>query len=282
MSWDFYAWLKEVRCATAREVADRFGLVRKSAYGRLEKLAKRGVLEKRFVGRRAVLFCVKEGVELPPPRRPRRPSVRVRERAEQALGLLAREGCAPSRALSRALGVGHTHVRYVMKLLLSRGRVVEVVVGKTAIWCRDREAAAELVEKLRATVRRLTAGFRYATPSRVLRMVAQDREAYALFSRFVSLRPAVYGQRESFPPQALAFADSILSSLYGDPMRYSPYKNVYTVSQPRQDFGGIVIRGGDVEEVEISLPSDLAEALRRTNAEEVVKQAIELLLSRFT
>ena len=279
---DFYAWLREVRCTTAREVADRFGFVRKSAYSRLERLARLGVLEKRPLGKRAVVFCVKEGAELPPRRRSRRTNAKVQERAERVLSLLSREGCASFRGLSMALGVGHTPVRYVMRLLLSRGRAAEVIIGKTAIWCRDREAAVELVERLRETVRRLTAGFRYATPSRVLHMIAQDREAYALFSRFVSLRPAMYGLREYFPPQTLAFVDSILSSLYGDPMRYSPHKNVYTVAQPRQGLGGIVIRGeADVEKVEVSLPDDLAEALRGTDAEEVVLQAIEHLLARY-
>lgn len=280
MSGDFFTWLKEVGCTTSREVADRFGLKRKSAYSKLERLAKLGALEKRLV-KRVALFCVKEGAALPPPRRPRR-SMRVRERAEQALGLLSREGCATFRALSRALGVGHTPVRYVMTLLLSQGRVVEVVIGGTAIWCKDRETAVELVKKLRETVYRLTAGFRYVTPRRVLHMITRDKETYALFSRFVSLRLAMYGHGENFPAQTLAFVDDILRSLYGDPVKYSPHKNVFTVTQPRQGLGGIVIRdGADMERVKINLPSDLAEALKGANAEEVVVQAIKQLLEQY-
>jgi DNA-binding Lrp family transcriptional regulator len=281
MSNNFYTWLNEVRCTTAREVAGRFGLKRKSAYSKLDRLAKLGVLEKRFV-KRAVLFCIKEGAELPPPRKPRRTSMRVRERAEKALGLLSREGCATFRVLSRALGVGHTPVRYVMTLLLSQGRVVETIIGGTAIWCKDRETALELVTKLRETVYRLTARFRYITPRRVLHMITQDKEAYALFSKFVSLRPAMYGQRENFSAQTLAFVGDILRSLYGDPVKYSPHKNVFTVTQPRQGLGGIVVRdGADVERVKISLPSDLAEALKGANAEEVVLQAIRQLLEQY-
>ena len=66
MSEDFYTWLREVRCTTAREVAERLEILPKSAQERLRRLERRGVLEKKFVNRVAV-YCVKEGAQLPPP-----------------------------------------------------------------------------------------------------------------------------------------------------------------------------------------------------------------------
>jgi len=275
---DFYTWLREVRCTTVREAAERFSVSFASVRKRLKRLERRGVLERKAAGRVAV-YCLREGAELPPPRRG--VGVKTVQRAERVAELLAAEGCMSTSALRAALGVGHSSMRYVLTLLLSWGRAAEVVVGKTAIWCRDRAAAEELVRRLRDAVHRLAAsnGFRYVTPSKILRAAQMDKEAYALFSRFIPLSRFA-GDR--LHPVALSFVDSILASLYGEPVIYAPNRHVYFAAQPRQGLGGIVIRcGTDVEKVEVSLPSDLAEALRGADAEEVVLQAIEQLLARY-
>jgi DNA-binding Lrp family transcriptional regulator len=282
MSGDFYTWLREVRCTTAREVAERLEISLESARERLRRLERRGVLEKKFVSRVAV-YCVKEGAQLPPPLT-RGPRVETLRRMDQVVDLLTREGCISSSALCKTLGLGHATVRHITTMLLSQGRAVEVVVGKTAIWCRDREAAEELVAKLRETVHRLASRRRYITPSRLLQMVRRDKEAYGLFTKFVKLSRI---DGDYIHPVALAFADSILASLYGDPIRYAPHRHVYLVSpQPRQDLGGIVIRDGATNAVTVSLTPDLAAALedaerRGASADEVVAQAVEQLLARF-
>jgi predicted ArsR family transcriptional regulator len=273
----FYEWLKEVRCTTVREAAERLGIQVESSRDRLRRLERRGVLEKKFFNGVAV-YCVKEGAQLPPPLT-RGPRAETRIRMEQVVDVLTREGCVSSSALCKRLGLGHTAVRHIMLTLLSQGRAVEVVVGKTAIWCRDRETAEELVSRLRAAAHRLASYRRYVRPSELLQMVRRDRETYELFARFVKLSRF---DSDYIGPVALAFADSILRSLYGDPIRQANHKHVYFVApQPRQDLSGIAIRdGAEKALVHITLPSDLAEALKGTNVEEVVVQALQQLLER--
>lgn len=283
----FYEWLKEVRCTTVREAAERLGIQVESARDRLRRLESRGVLEKKFVNRVAV-YCVKEGAQLPPPLK-RGPLAETRMRMERFVNLLAQEGCVSSSALCRKLGLKHASARHIALMLLSQGRAVEVVIGKTAIWCRDRGAAEELIAKIRETAHRLASRRRYIKPSELLQMVRKDKEAYELFARFVKLG-RFDGDRigrdrigPGIGPVALAFADSILASLYGDPVRHASNRHVYFVApHPRQDLGGIAIRdGAEKALVHITLPSDLAEALKGTNVEEVVVQALQQLLERY-
>jgi response regulator of citrate/malate metabolism len=282
MSGDFYTWLRETRCTTAREAAERLEISLESARERLRRLERRGALEKKFFNRVAV-YCVKEGAQLPPPLT-RGPRVETLRRMDQVVDLLTREGCISSSVLCKTLGLGHTTVRYITTMLLSQGRAVEVVVGKTAIWCRDRRTAEELVAKLREAAHRLASRRRYIKPSELLQMVRRDKEAYELFARFIKLSRI---DGDHIGPVAMAFADSILASLYGHPVRYAPHRHVYLVSpQPRQDLGGIAIRDGANSVVTVSLPPDLAAALedaerRGASAEELVVRAVEQLLARF-
>ena len=288
---NFYEWLKEVRCTTARETAERLGISIGSARERLRRLERRGVLEKKFVNTfgekfvsRVAVYCVKEGAQLPPTLTSG-PRAETRMRMEQVADLLAREGCISSLALCERLGLKHSVMRHIMLMLLSQGRAVEAVIGKTAVWCRDRAAAEELVARLRETAHRLASRRRYIKPSELLRMVRRDKDAYELFTKFIKLSRF---DGDAIGPVALAFTDSILASLYGNPIRRSPRKHVYVVTpRPRQDPGGITIKDRASTAVTVSLSPDLAAALaedakrRGVSAEEIVIQAIEKLLSRY-
>jgi hypothetical protein len=249
---------------------------------RLIRLVKRGVLEKKMVGRVAV-YCLKDAQLLFPSRR-KSLSLKTVQRAKRVVELLETEGCMSTSALRRELEIGPSPQRHVLMLLLSHGLAVEVVVGRTAIWCRDRRTAEELVARLRETAHRLASRRRYIKPSELLRMVQTDRDAYVLFSRFIPLSRFA---DDRIHPIAMAFADNILASLYGDPVRYAPHRHVYLVSsQPRQDLGGIAIRDGANSVITVSLSPDLAAALedaerRGASAEELVVRAVEQLLARF-
>jgi len=288
---NFYEWLKEVRCTTARETAERLGISIGSARERLRRLERRGALERKLVNTfgekfvsRVAVYCVKEGAQLPPTLTSG-PRAETRMRMEQVADLLAREGCISSLALCERLELKHATMRHIMLMLLSQGRAVEAVIGKTAVWCRDRAAAEELVARLRETAHRLASRRRYVKPSELLRMVRRDKDAYELFTKFVRLSRF---DGDAIGPVALAFTDSILASLYGNPIRRSPRKHVYVVTpRPRQDLGGITIKDGADTSVSVSLSPDLAAALaedaerRGVSAEEIVIQAIEKLLSRY-
>ncbi len=282
MSGGFYEWLREVRCTTVREVMERFSVTKTPARKRLKRLERRGVLEVRKVGRVAV-YCIKKGAQLPLSRR-KRIRTKIVQRAEQAAELLATEGCASTATLMHRLGLTHTQAFYILRLLKGDGRAVEVLLGRSAIWCRDRETAEELIRQLRDAAHRLVAssGLRYITPAKLLRMMQTDKETHVLFAKFVPLG-RFDGDRMS--PAALTFANSILRSLYGEPVRNTSNKHVYFVlPHPRQDVG-VMIKDGASRPITVSLPPDLAAALeeaekRGVSAEEVVIQAIEQLLER--
>ena len=267
-----YDVLRELRCATVREVAARLGVKYNTARVYLKRLVDKGLAEKRGVGRH-ILYCVAKDADVVP-RGAYKLYTATRKRLPQVLELLERYGCISVSALMQTLGVTHTQAYYLARLA-----GVKMRIGNTAILCRDRAAAEELVERLRETVHRVATanGMKYATPAKILRAALRDRSAYALLNRFIPLRRDV----ERFPPAALAFIDDILQSLYGEPMRLRR-RTVYIVSQPRRDYTINITDSAETHVVPVKLPDDLAAAVEGVNnLDEVVLQAIEQLLQRF-
>jgi len=271
----FYVWLREVRCTTVREVAERLRISRKSARNRLERLAKIGTVEKRKIGR-VVLYCFNE-----------MPLVagyagKVRTRATQLVELLARRGCAATSVVMRELGISHTEAYYALHLLQAQGCAVEVALGKVAVWCISRTAATKLLEELREIVAQLVRQnrLRYVTPSRLYALIARDRKARELFSRIISVGK----------PSATAFSalKALLSAVYGDPLS----RSVFYAAQPIAN-ASIDIREEDVQipgeaaNVKFRLPPEEARQLRRyaerrrMSVSAVVRQAVEQLLTRY-
>jgi hypothetical protein len=141
--------------------------------------------------------------------------------------LVEERGCVATSMLMRELGASHSNVLYVLRLLQMQGRVVEKLIGRTSIWCKDEAAAEVVMTQLKKTIHRLVAEnrMRYATPTRVLQVALRDREAYRLLSLFVPL-----SHNKRFMPAALALVDAVLRMLYGEPIKYSR-KHVYVVTQ---------------------------------------------------
>ena len=54
-----YELLRELKCAMALEIAERLGISRKAVQTYLNRLAAKGLVEKRTFGRRAVIYCVR-------------------------------------------------------------------------------------------------------------------------------------------------------------------------------------------------------------------------------
>jgi DNA-binding MarR family transcriptional regulator len=288
-TYTIYRLLKELRCATALEIAERLGAARKSVQTYLNRLASRGLVEKRVLGRRAVMYCVRAediGDKLHNKRRRRRRGAqdgymlyaKTQKRLTQTLETLQREGCISVGALMRTLGVSHTKAYHMLRVSLLTGRGVKVRIGKTAILCRDRATAEEAVLRLRETIHRLVVenGMRYVTATKVLRAALNDREAYELLSRFVPLRRNAV----RFPPVVLTFVNDILESLYGEPLRHGNRRIYVVAQQPRAGHGFEIIDGVETHVVRVSLPDDLAEALQGVDVNQAVLQAVEQLLAR--
>jgi predicted transcriptional regulator len=287
-----YSLLKELRCATALEIATRLGMSRKVVQTYLNRLAARDAVEKRTLGRRAVMYCVKEDGEsighkprdspATEGRRVRRDAglhAKTQERLAQTLELLKRNGCVSVGALMRMLRISHSKAYHVMRVLLLLRQGVKVRIGNTAVLCRDRAAAEETVARLRDAVHRLVTenGMRYATAPKVLQAAVKDRETFELLSRFVPLRR----NAERFPPALLKFVDDVLRTLYGEPLRYRR-RTVYIVSQPRQDYTISVTDSVETHTIQVKLPDDLAALMYNVdNINEVALQALEQLLARY-
>ncbi|MEM0468853.1 MAG: hypothetical protein QXT27_06635 [Pyrobaculum sp.] len=217
-----------MRCVTVREVAEALGTHYLSAYILLRRLEKRGLLSKKSIGR-AVMYCGDVVGSLLNKKRYSR--VKVLAKLAAVRDILQREGCVSTYTLTKMLGVSKGKARRLAMHLVEGGEAVSVVIGKITIWCRSHAEAEALVERLRNTVHRLATAnnFRYVTPSKILRAVKNDNEAYSLFSKFIKLSRT----DERFSAVALAFADGVLRLLYGEPAMRTSRNVVYTVSQPR-------------------------------------------------
>jgi hypothetical protein len=63
---------------------------------------------------------------------------KMRMKTRRVLELLRREGCISVSALMRELSIGHSQAYHLMRILVSLGKGVKLVIGDTAILCRDR------------------------------------------------------------------------------------------------------------------------------------------------
>ena len=269
-----YDVLRMLRCATAREVAERLGVAYGTARTYLRRLVDRGVAEKKVVGR-SVVYCIAadatRGYKLYP---------ETRRRLSHVEELLRRVGCVSVSALMQELRISHSHAYHLLNVMLVLRRGVKVALGRVAVLCRDREAAEEAVHRLREVVHKLVVEnkARYVTASKALRLVAGDRDAYALFRRFI---PSLRLGATRFPAVALAFMNAVLRSLYGEPMLRQRRQLIYATTQPRPEHGIEIVDSLDKYTLYVSLPDDLATALRGADVNEVVIQAVEQLLARY-
>ncbi len=279
--------LGELRCATALEIAGKLGAPRKVVQTYLNRLAARGVIERRVLGRRAVIYCLREDEEdsrkpgNPPPVGGRRVTglyAKTRERLTRTLEILQRDGCISVGALMRTLNVTHTKAYHMMHVLLSLQRGVKVVIGKTAVLCRDRAAAEEAIARLREAIHSLAVGNRmkYATPKKILQIATRDRNAYELLSRYIPLKR----NADKFPPLALTFVKDVLESLYGEPLRRRNGRVYVVTPQPRPEHGFEIIDSVDRYTLAVSLPDDVV-ALQGADVNDVALQALEQLLQRY-
>lgn len=271
-----YDVLRELKCATAREVAARLGVAYAAARTYLEHLTARGLAVKKKIGRVALYCTAKEDVE---PSGVYKLYTETRKRLRRVEKLLAQYGCVSVTVLARELRISHSQAYHMLNVMLLMGRGVKMVVGKTAVLCRDRKATEELFSRLRETIHRLVIEnkMRYATPTKVLRASLKDRDAYALLSKFIPLRRNM----DKFPPALLKFVDDILRSLYGEPALRHQRRLIYVVTQPRPEHGIEIIDDVDGYRLYVNLPDDLAEALQGVDADQVVLQALEQMLQKF-
>jgi Mn-dependent DtxR family transcriptional regulator len=262
-------WIAVRGCVTAREVAEALGVRLHTARERLGRLKRRGLL--RLVWRSQTAWWCVPGAEPPAARRVvsrrRQKTNYILHKTEELL----RGGCAATSTLMRELMLSHSQALYALRLLQRRGRVVEVVVGKVALWCRDRETAQCFLEEVRGAVIRLVEQnrLRYIRPKQLFELITRDAKAREVFGRIIDVKT---------PPSAKTYGvlKTLLEAMYGKPVA----KSVYYVAQPANSVS-IDTRDETGEHVQVKLPPHLALALRNADVNEVALQALEQLLQRY-
>ncbi len=151
---------------------------------------------------------------------PRGVTKTVLSRTEELRKLLESKGCVTVEGARRALGASKTQTKYVLEKLQAEGRAVPVLMGRVALWCRDGEAAARALEELAAEARRLLCGLRFATPSRLLKLIIR-RGVARTFSKYVQLSPGTAA--------TLSFLNALLQVALGQPAMYSGATPIYLV-----------------------------------------------------
>jgi predicted ArsR family transcriptional regulator len=136
----------------------------------------------------------------------------VLSRTEEVHRLLQSEGCVTVEKARKALGLSRMQVKYVLQRLQSKGQAVPVAVGRTTLWCRDGETAAQALEELTAEARRLLCGLRFVTPGKLLRLIGRDKKASKTFSKYVPLSPTVAA--------TMSFLNALLQTIFGQPVMY--------------------------------------------------------------
>jgi len=152
------------------------------------------------------------------------PTDKIIDRMAHVYRLVESHGCVTTTTIMNELGLSHTEAYYASRLLSQTRNVVKVVVGKTAIWCKDWETAEHTLDALVSAMRRLlcASDMRYATPTRVVNLIILDRQAFKLFAKYIQLDRT---KRLGYRPVALTFIDALLRRV-GDPVR----NNVYYVT----------------------------------------------------
>ncbi len=152
---------------------------------------------------------------------PRGVTQTVLSRTEEVHKLLQSEGCVTVEGARRALGISRTQAKYVLERLQAESRAVPVAVGRVTLWCRDSETAVRTLEELAAEARRLLCGLRFATPSRLLKLINRDKKAGRTFSKYVLLSSGVAA--------TTSFLNALLQSTFGQPVMYSGSTPLYLV-----------------------------------------------------
>jgi len=138
--------------------------------------------------------------------------IRTQIRVEKIYKEIEKAGCVASAVLAKRLRIGRNELFYVLRRLRQEGRVETVSLGRTFLWCRSRAAAEEVLARLEETLKRVLRGHKFATPQKVLDLIAKDPEARRLFSRHMPLRPN---------SATIQIIDALMLRAFGEPIKTS-------------------------------------------------------------
>jgi hypothetical protein len=137
--------------------------------------------------------------------------IRTQIRVEKVYKEIEKARCVTSATLAERLRIGYNELFYVLRRLRQEGRVVAVNLGKISLWCTSRAVAEEVLTRLTEALKNLLCRrSRFATPKKVFRLVAEDKEAQRLFSRHMPMRSN---------PAIIQIIDALMKRLFGEPIK---------------------------------------------------------------
>jgi hypothetical protein len=208
-------------------------------------------------------------------------SRKLKIRAENVAHMLRIRGCVLTRDVV-AMGFTWSQAKYTLKYLASVGRAVHIPIDRVSMWC-CRSSALKHLYRLRRTLHAAlcAAGVRFVTPRKALKILADNKTAAKIFSRYISLDPKDTAVK--------FFINGLLALTYGGPV-YSGRKPVYVVVCNRKKLPPLHIY---VEEgrrqyvmLTVKIEQEMLEALLRLAVakgvlvSELVIYAVRRLLNR--
>jgi antitoxin component of RelBE/YafQ-DinJ toxin-antitoxin module len=213
---------------------------------------------------------------------PRGLSEKLRTRAEVVAERL-RLGCVMIRDVA-AMGFSAKQAEYTLRFLASKGRAAYAVIGGVSLWCYSAASVARHVKRLRRTLHEAlcVAKVKYASPGRAIKIIAKDKAAARLFTRYV-----VINARNA---TTLKFISGLLKLAYGDPVYYREgMRPVYAVDCRRKRLPPLrldVAGRRRYESVTVEVGEELKDALLRLAAakgmalSELVEYAVRRLIRK--
>ncbi len=140
---------------------------------------------------------------------PRGLTRKLKIRAAVVAELLRSRGCVLTRDVV-AVGFSAKQAEYTLRFLVSEGWAAHVAIGGVSLWCYSAASAFKHVKRLSHLLHEALcrANVKFASPGRAVKIIAQDKAAAKLFSRYV-----VLSARNA---TTLKLISGLLSLAYGD------------------------------------------------------------------
>ncbi len=208
---------------------------------------------------------------------PKGVSKKVKIRMKEVAHMLRIRGCITARAVME-LGFSEKQAVYT----LERAGAAHVYVGDVRMWCYSKKSAVKHLRRLRSILHGLicAAGIKYVTPKKALTLIAGDKAAKKVFSRYVRIDERDTG--------TLRFLRGLLQLTYGEPIILRRRKPVYFADCRKKPLPlpPSVCGRKEYRSVQVKVEPELREALLKAAEAEgvsvsaLVRRAVERLLER--
>ncbi len=210
---------------------------------------------------------------------------RVKERMKKLEEYIKNTKCVTIPSAANVLKSGWETARNTLNELLKDGKVVRYIYACKTFYCLSEEDAYNAAQSLRRELWRLICGSkrRYISPSAAFKMIAEDKQARKLFSKYIIVDRSNSG--------ALAFISCMLKDVLGTEPDRRNNKKLYMVPAgicaapppPPDSLSRHYRRNLTSVWITERMANDLELAAKMLNTDKskLVKMAIEKLLNEY-